>query len=298
MSTATIAPTPPPAIVPAAPPRPSSVRWTLARVEGRRLLAHPFFLLGMATSVVAVALASGRLPIGASDSSDTTSMLAGDCFVMLGGAIWTFLVAFLAASRERRDSAHDFYSAQPVTPRLRTQAALLSLAWAGLAGAGLIATATLVLVGLDGALVTDVNLNGPLVAQDQRFSVSALELLQGPLYLVTAAAFGVLLGSWTGHVYAAFFVALMLFLPPVALLPWFVFDDGMSRGFYGAVLNGASSGRILSGLAGLTALAVAGALARHDRRARVTLLAAVGLGVAAIALGLPPGAEPPPGTGP
>ena len=265
--------------------RPRTVRWALARVEGRRLLTHPVFGLGMATSVAALALASGRLPVGAMDRTETVSFLAGDCFVMLGGAIWTFFAAYLATSREHRDEAQDFYTAAPVTPRLRTEAALISLGYAGCAGAALIAVATVLLVGLDGALVD----------AGRRYAVSPLELAQGPLYLVLAAAFGVLVGSWTRHVYAAVFGALALFLPPVALLPWFVFDDGVSRGFYGAVMVGDGAGRHLIGIAGLVALAAAGALARHDRRPRIALLALAGLGAAAVALGLPPGAGPPPG---
>jgi hypothetical protein len=64
------------------------------------------------------------------------------------------------------------------------------------------------------------------------------------------------------------------------------------------VMVGAGAGRHLIGIAGLAALAAAGALARHDHRPRVALLALAGLSVAAIALGLPPGAGPPPGVHP
>jgi hypothetical protein len=105
----------------------------------------------------------------------------------------------------------------------------MSLGYVGLAGAALIGAATMLLVGSDGAVVD----------AGRRYAVSPLELAQGPLYLVLAGAFGVLVGSWTRHVYAAAFGAVVLFLPPVALLPWFVLDDGMSRGFYGAVMVGA-----------------------------------------------------------
>jgi len=290
MSTASIAAPPQPAAAPVA--RPRSVRLALARVEGRRLLMHPLFALGMATSIAALALASGRLPIGAADKTASVDMLVGDCFVMLGGAIWTFLVAFLAASRERRDGAQDFYAGQAVTPRLRTEAMLLSLGYAGLAGAALIAVAALVLVGLDGALVDG----------GQRYTVPPLALAQGPLYLVLAGALGVLAGSWTRHVYAGVFLALVLFLPPVALVPVFVFDDTLSPGFYGAVYARGPIGSLVTGIAALVVLAAAGALARHDRRPRIALLALVALGVAAIALGLPQGPDaglgPPPGTGP
>ncbi len=305
MSAATITPAqhPPSAAARVAPPPARAIRWAIARAEGRRLLRHPVFLLGMALSVVTLALATGRLPFGASDYSETPSMLAGDCFVMLGAACWTFLAAFLAASRERRDGARDFYAAQPTTARLRTEAALLSLAWAGLAGAALIAVGTLALVGLDGALITDVNLNGPAVDENRRFSVRALELLQGPLYLVVAGACGVLLASWTRHVYAALFGALMLFLPPIGLLPWLLFDDGMG-GYLGAIHTRAGAGGVapiawqLLGLAAVAAAAGAGALARHDRRFVVVVVAV--LGVALLALGLPTGpqAAPLPGQPP
>jgi hypothetical protein len=264
MSTASIASRRPPA-------RARSVRWALARVEGRRLLAHPLFALGMATSLAAIALAN-------SDATERSVMLAGDCFVLFGGAVWTFLVACLAAGRERRDHAHDFYAAQPVTARVRTEATLLSLGCAGVAGAALIAVATIALAGPDGT----INMAG------QRYTLHPLDLVQGPLYLVLAGAFGILVGSWTRHVYAALLAALVLFVPPVALLPWYVFHDIDSRGFYGAVPVGAPDNWHLVRLAGLAALAAAGALARHDRRPRVALLALMGLGAAlagAVSLG-------------
>ena len=294
--------TPPAAPVRTAPPPVRAVRWALTRVEGRRLLRHPIFLLGMALSAVTLALMTGRLPFGALDYSATPSMLAGDCFVVVGGALWTFLAVFLAVTRDRRDDAQDFYLAQPTTARLRTEAALLSVAWAGMAGAVLIALGTLLLVGLDGALVTDV-VNGP---SNQRYEVQLLELFQGPLYLVLAGTVGVLLGSWTRHVYAAVFGALVLFLPPVALLPWLVFDEGIGHGYFGAIEAAADVGGSapiasqLLGLAAVAAAAATAALARHDRRLVVLVIAA--LSVAVLVLGLPAGPEatlpgqPPPTT--
>jgi hypothetical protein len=268
---------------------PRSVRWALARVEGRHLLKHPVFGVGMAIAAVPLGLAGARIPVLAVDRTDTVSFLAGDCFAMLGGgAIWTFLVAYLAVSRERRDEAQDFYVAAPVTPRLRTEAALMSLGYLGLAGAALIAVAAVLLVGFDGAIVYE----------GKHYAVSPVDLAQGPLYLVLAGAFGVLVGTWTGHVYAAVFGAVVLFLPPVGLLSSVVFDDGISSGYYGAAMAGTGAGRHLMGIAALAALAAAGALARHDRRPRVALLALAGLGVAVIALRLPPGAGPPPGVHP
>ena len=123
---------------------------------------HPLFVLGMATSLAVIALSSD-------DANPQSHMLAGDCFVLFGGAFWTFLVAFLAA-RARRDDAHDLYAAQPVPARLRTQAALLSLGAAGGAGAAVIALATAVLKGPDGTLAAD----------GLAYTVGPLEMAQGP----------------------------------------------------------------------------------------------------------------------
>ena len=255
---------------------PATAVAALARAEGVRLVRHPIFLLGMATTTAAIVLASGELvragvALGASDRTEVVNFLAGDCFVMLGAAFWTFLATFLAASRERRDSAEELYAGQPVAQRTRTAAALLSVGWAGLAAAALIGVWTLVLVGVDGALVTE----------GMRLSVSPVDLLRGPLYVVTAGALGVLVGSWSSHVYVGAFAAVLLFLPPVALVPWFVLGDDVSRGFYGAIIARQPVTWHVVTMAALAALAASAALARSDRRARV--VAPAGLGLAALA---------------
>lgn len=274
-TTSTAAPLPLAAASATSPARPlRTVRWALARAEGRRLLAHPLFVLGMAVSLLLIV----------TGGNDSLSTIGGGYVLFVGGAIWTFVVTCLAASRERRDGAQDFYGAQPLSPRVRTQAVLLSLAWAGLAGMVLTGFATVVLSGLDGVLVVD----------GQRYALRPLELAQGPLLLVLAGACGVLVGTWTRRAYPTVIGALVIFLPPVAWLPWSVYGDGVPQGYSTDWVDRASVGWHLAGLAGMVALAVAGALARHDRRARVALLALAGLGaaVAGIALGLPTGDPP------
>ena len=182
MSTTSI--TPPPAAAQdagARQPRPAAMRWALARVEGRRLLMHPLFMLAMVGAAI-LALGSGngwKANVGGgADLMD----LAGWGFVPASPVI--FLVACLAASRARRDAAQDFHRPQPLAPRLRTQAALLSLGWAGLAAAALTAVATVAIAGSDLLLVVDAG----------RYRLQPWVLAQGPLYVVTIAAFGVLAG--------------------------------------------------------------------------------------------------------
>jgi len=236
------------------------------------------FVLAMAVSGLSLAVDIG----GA--GGDQLIGLAGGTFLFAGTGLGMFVVVSLAASRERRDAAQDFYAAHPVSARARTQAALLSLGSAALASAALIAIATVAQAGFDGALVIE----------GERYALRLLELAQGPLYLVFAGAFGVLIGSWSRRAYPTVLGAL-LFVPPFTWGPWIVFGDGVPPGFYDYWLVGASVGWHLVGLAGLATLTAAGALARHDRRPRIVLLAFAGLCAtgAGIALGLPPG--PPPG---
>jgi hypothetical protein len=102
-------------------------------------------------------------------------------------------------------------------------------------------------------------------------------MAQGPLYLMLAGACGVLIGTWTQHVFVALPVAVVHFLPPLGLLPWYAFGDSDPRGFYGSMrLDGPNHWHLVR-LAGLAALAAAGALARHDRRRRLAWLALLGL---------------------
>ena len=274
MSTTTVTPAPPiaEAVLPA--PRASTCR-ALAIVEGRRLILHPLFVLGLVVSLLFTIIASRDGGGGA------LSALVGGSFMFFGVGLWTFVVASLNTSRARRDGVADVYAATPVCATVRTMAALLSLAWAGLAGAVLIGAAAAVLAGPDGALVVD----------GASYGLRPLELAQGPLYLVVLGAFGVLLGTYTRRVYAALIGALVLFMPPSAWLPWLVYGPDAPAGVWDDWLRGASVAWHLVGLAGLAALAAAGALARHDRRPRVALLAVAGLAaaVAGIALGWPPG---------
>lgn len=279
MSTAAM---PAPAIATStAAPRPRSLRWALTRVEGRRLVTHPLFMFGMATSLTALVLAD-------SFATERAAMLSGDCFVMVGAAMWTFIVTFLAVSRGPRDDARDFYRAQPASSRVRCEAALLSVGFAGLAAAGLIAIVALFTAGVDGVVVIDPVAHAGQPLPQSTYALRPVELAQGPMYVMLAGVLGVLLGSWTRHVFAAVFAALLAFLPPVALLPRYVFDHGESSGFFGSIdVFGSDAWQIagwyLVTIAGLILLAAALALLRHERTSRVWLLGLLGCGVLATA---------------
>lgn len=266
-------------VTPRAAARPTSVLRALTHAEGRRLLRHPLFLLGMALSIAIVVQASTNSPNeGGAFQQEIVDFFVGNFFLFVGGGLWTFLATFMATSRERRDGAEDFYAGQPVTPRTRTLAALLSVSYAGAAAAALVAVAALAFLGPD--LAHDV--------LGTRVHARPFELVQGPLYLVLAGVLGVLLGTWTRHVWVALVATIALFLPPGGVVPWFVFDQDRPRGSFAAVVDGVSPGWSLLAMAGLVALAASIAMLRHDRRVRVAVVAVSGLGVtAAIAIAGP-----------
>ena len=245
--------------------RSRSTRWALARVEGRRLVTHPIFLLGLAvmTAQMLMMAQPPRSP--------------GILFAVNDG-ICTFLVTFLAASRAQRDHAHEFYRAQPASSRLRTQAALLSLGYAAVAG--VVVVLALALVGSGPAVLAFGGENG---------APRPLALLEGALHVAMAGALGVLVGTWTRHIQVAAPAVLVLFVSPMTLSSSLSLNPLMGEGVQllsgGTVIDVVLS---LSGpvaayadVAGLTALAAAGALARHDRRPRIAILALLGLGAIA-----------------
>ncbi len=273
MSTTAVAPAPGAA---ARATRPGSALLALTRAEGLRLLRHPLFVVGMALSILTLVQASTNSPNERGDfQQEIVDFLVGNCFLFLGGAIWTFLATFLSSSRERRDTAEEFYAGGLVAPRTRTAAALLSVAYAGAAAAVLVGIATLVFLGPDGA--HDV--------LGREVAARPLELLQGPLYVVMAGVLGVLLGTWAMRAWIAVLAAVALFLPPLGLVAWYVFEfePDAARGAFGGLMAGLPPGWHLFAMGALTVLAASIAMLRHDRRLRVALLVCAGLGATAAA---------------
>ncbi|MCA1679973.1 MAG: hypothetical protein LC777_14030 [Actinobacteria bacterium] len=244
--------------------RTRSTRRVLAHVEGRRLITHPIFVLGLAGATTQIL----ALP---PPSPSPSALVASDV-----GAVCTLLVTFLAASRDRRDHAQDTYLAQPVAPRLRTQAALLSLGYAGVVAAALATALT-----LGGRLPSDA------MSAEGFDALRPLALLEFALYYVMAGALGVLLAGLTRHVHAALLAALVLFVSPLTVWSSLAFGLPPPTGdLLGLVLNNSEGAQSLITPAGVTMLCAAGALARHDRRAHVVLLGLAGLGATAGPLAL------------
>jgi hypothetical protein len=158
---------------PARTHRHRSAVWALARVEGRRLVRNPLFLLATAGGVAMfVALTWRQAPRLQLD--DILSAAA-----LLPVAAATFLVADLAAFRGKRHDTDELYEAMATPRQVRTAAHLLSVAWA-------VGVAFLVMV-VEG---------GYLAALRPVGSPNPFELLTGPAVVGVLGCIGVALGTW------------------------------------------------------------------------------------------------------
>jgi hypothetical protein len=148
----------------------------LARVEGRRLLRHPFLLLGVALSL-ALAVA-GALSNGGVQATEIAGM---GSFPLAAG---TLLAANAAGLRSRRDATDELYATLPRPAATRTAAQLLALAWVVPVAVALVAVMYVAFGAHDGLVVR----------YDGRTHLPALaELAQGPFVVVALGALGVLL---------------------------------------------------------------------------------------------------------
>lgn len=153
----------------------------LARLEGRRLVRHPVFLIGLLLSVAVVIAAST-----ASDGFSPTSLLSGIALFPLAAA--TMVVANLGALRSRRDGTDELYASLPSPCASRAAGQLLALAWTLPISVGLI---TVVYVGYGAQNGVPINYLG--VRQTPAF----VQLVQGPLVVIALGAVGVLLARIT-----------------------------------------------------------------------------------------------------
>jgi hypothetical protein len=241
------------------------VAGALARIEGRRVLRHPAFLLG----VLGTAYSLWTFRDG---DMQQYWMLLGQAATTLGAM--TFLVGFLNASRVRRDDAGELYAASPVSAATRTAGILLSLGAAAAAAAAITSVAWLLAVGLDGRITIELEPLAPGI----------LEPAQVPFIVLAFGALGVCFGRWLPHAVLAPLLTLVIGTGPIAWsIPWVLIGTVPYLPPSHTWVVG-SPGWHLAFLAGTTATAAALALLRDARRpATWALLAA---GITAVALGI------------
>ncbi|MEA2827232.1 MAG: hypothetical protein QOG43_1671 [Actinomycetota bacterium] len=146
----------------------------LARVEARRLLRHPSFLIGTLLTALLI------------DAAGYTNILPevdGSAVVALAIMGWATLIATnLAALRSRREGTEELFGSLPTPATARTAAHLVS-------GLAAVPVATLVLGGYVAYLMATGGIGSP----------NAAELLIGPLLVAGGATLGVLAARWAPH---------------------------------------------------------------------------------------------------
>ncbi|MEA2686388.1 MAG: hypothetical protein QOE93_1583 [Actinomycetota bacterium] len=236
----------------------------LARVEARRLLRHPSFVIGTALTILLV------------DSAGYTNILPEvDSAAVVALAImgWATLIATnLAALRSRRDGTDELFDSLPTPVTARTAAHLVS-------GLGAVPVAVLVLGGYVAYLMATGSIGSPNVA----------ELLVGPLLVAGGAALGVLVARWAPHplvaplvVVATVFMQGKLSESEVSPFRWMAFSvDGVGLDD-GNPFPGQVDWHVLF-LLGTVAIAAALALGRHGFSRRVTTFLVGAVVVSAVA---------------
>src|SRR5436190_2849318 len=153
---------------------------TLARVEGRRLVRNPLFVLGTLGGVALFVVITWR----DAPTLQLDAILSGAGLLPMAAA--TFVVANLAAFRSDRHDTEELFKGLALSRAERTVGHLLSVAWA-------VAIALSVLV-VEGMYLMALRPTG---------SPDPFELVTGPLTVGLLGCAGVLLGRWVRSPVAA-----------------------------------------------------------------------------------------------
>lgn len=152
----------------------------LARIEGRRLVCHPVFLVGAALTLLFFR--------DEGDGATLSQFLDGFGWLPLGSA--TLIVASLAALRSRRDRTEELYASLPRRRSSRIAGQLLGLLWTLPVSVAFMAAAL-----VDNRSVVD----NPSVPYTPGFE----QLATGPVTVIAFGALGILLARLVPSVIAA-----------------------------------------------------------------------------------------------
>jgi hypothetical protein len=235
---------------------------TLARIEAGRAARHPLAWLGLAAGTLVIAFtATGRGLFADSLMPDVLLPI----FVPL--LLGLFATLHLGAGRDRHNGMDELARTLPTGARTRTVGHLLA--------AGTIALP----LGL-AAIATVLALLGPDRTVDG-WTPGPLELAQPAIAMLIVGALAVAAGRWWRHPTAGFLVPLLLFFSPmlwgVALYQRGGPHTAWGTDDYLGTITTTDLTWHLVFLLGYLTLAVAGALARHDRRPAVLAVGLVGL---------------------
>ena len=226
------------------------VVFALARIEARKVLVHPIYLVVALLGTVAV----GGQGFRNFTLRDLLPLLFSS---IVGLFVGTLVTSNLAAIRSHRDDTDELFGAMPTPAVARTASQLVGVAMGPGAFALAWSTAALAfrLVDPTSALIRDVE---PIM------------LPQFPLAIVAIGALGISVGRWVPTVFGgAILVALHIFTGIIWAVPWIIFSD-----------HTASNAWHLGYLVAITTSFAAAAFFRDRRRPITAVIAAAGLAVA------------------
>jgi hypothetical protein len=191
----------------------------LARVEARRMLRHPLFLLCLALNVAAIVAAAAQSDAGQAH----TFLLSGS--IALGLGTGTFLAANLAAMRDRRSGTGELFAPLPRGETSRTSALLLALLATVPLSVGLVVAAYAAFGAGDGLRI--VEYVGPGAGDGLTVDIGGairvpplIELVQAPFGVLLLGAAGVLLGRLAPTPLLGPLVMAVLFTLETVLVSW------------------------------------------------------------------------------
>jgi len=172
--------------------RPPAGAGALARIEGRRLLCHPVFLISVGLSLFYFR--------DEGDGATWQAFLDGWAFLPV--AAGTLITANLAALRSRRDRTDELYGSLPAPRCVRIAGQMLGLLWAVPVCAALLAAAYI-----------DNRYNADHLGA--LYTPGLVELAQGPALVIALGAIGILLARVAPSVIAGPLLIVAIFAAQV-----------------------------------------------------------------------------------
>lgn len=272
--------------------RGSATVWSIAQVEGWRLLRSAAFLIGLVFSVALFTM-SGELAWGFT----SYELLTGIALVPLASG--TLIGAYLAGTRPARHGTTELYAAAPTRAEVSTWAGLVSLAWPVAVAGVVVAVAALPL-----AVVRDLEFGDTKLPP--RGVPNVLELAQGPAIVLVYGTLGLLLARCVPVLAVAFIAPVVLlwllgglsgstsagsnesgdvYVQAVPRLRWlgpwvdYRLFPTEELGFVNGFATGRAGLHALY-LVGIASVLAAVALLRHGRRRSLRIAAAAGVALA------------------
>ena len=200
--------------IPHARGRPSAAGiWALGRIEARRMLLHPSFLIGMAFGVLMLRGAFGADGTGFDLAANLAWLTGG---ALLGLFVATVLTANVAAIRPHRDHMQELFGALPAPPETRTAGVFAGLLLGPVAVSVVIAAIASWTFGINEEIAPNIDL---------------FLVIQIPLTVLALGSIGIAIGRWVPSLLGGpVVIAVHVFTGIIWAAPWIqVTSSGIDR---------------------------------------------------------------------